>query len=112
MNRRVSVVAVMWIWLCGATLAWAEDSILEQIPSDALAVVVINDLSDLSSKIEKVAKQINAPAAPPLLMLKTLTGIQEGLDESGSVALAILPAEGAPAALVRAWVEKWETSQQ
>ena len=100
MNRRVKVAAAMWIWLCGAALVWAEDSILEQIPHDALAVVVINDLSDVSAKIEKIAKQINAPAAPPLLMLKTLTGIQEGLDESGSVALAILPAEGAPAAVV------------
>lgn len=100
MKRRLTSIAILWVWLFGAMLAWAEDSILEQIPDDALAVVVINDLTDLSGKIEKLAKQVNAPAPPPLLMLKSLTGIQEGLDETGSVALAILPADGAPAAAV------------
>lgn len=83
MNRRVVVATTMWIWLCGTALLWAEDSVLEQIPDDALAVVVVDDLTDLSTKIEKVSKQIQVPAPPPLLMLKTMTGIQEGMDESG-----------------------------
>ena len=75
-----------------------EPSALKLVPEDALAVVVFNRLDKVDEQIGKLAKETQFPAPTLLPMIKMVTGIQEGLDEHGSAALALMPAEEADAA--------------
>ncbi len=83
-----------------AATAPAPRELLEAIPADAAAFLVVRDAKALSDKLVTFARQLGLPVGPegpirtPMTMFKEHTGLDEGLIESASVALAALPAEG------------------
>jgi hypothetical protein len=91
--RNVLFLAVS---LLAATIARAAD-VLESIPDTALAVVIVNHAEEMSDKIDRLAKQVHAPAVSVLTTIKLQAGMHEGLDDKGTVALALLPAKDAAA---------------
>ncbi|HEY5314034.1 MAG TPA: hypothetical protein VIK18_16000 [Pirellulales bacterium] len=84
--------------LCGCILlvsasslrADAETELFEVVPDSALGVVVVNRLKDTSERLEKLGHnlQIGIPSSP-LGFAKALAGITQGVDERGSVAIAL-----------------------
>jgi len=103
--RRLTTAAMFFTALAFATRIQAQadsaatvDPVLKAIPDDALAFAMINDLAKTDSSISKLATLVQAPAPSGLSMLKSMAGIQEGFDENGSAAIALMPdksAEGA-----------------
>ena len=90
-------------WLGGfaraADSAGASDlSVLKAIPEDAFAVVVVAHLDKADEQIGKLTQEMQIPAPPVLQMLKARAGVQEGLDEHGSAAMAFLPTDDGGAA--------------
>ncbi len=66
---------------------------LKLVPKDALGFVVVNRLGETSDKLAALAKQFGAKApATPLEMVKQHLGVQKGLDDKGSLVVALLPA--------------------
>lgn len=69
--------------------------VLDIVPANAWAAVVVRDLRALNNKIVAVGKDLGVPIGPgtmvgdPLTMLKGFLGAVEGLDEKGSVALVV-----------------------
>ena len=66
---------------------------MKLVPEDALAVVVFNRLDKVDEQIGKLAKETQFPAPTLLPLLKMVTGIQAGLDDKGSAALALMPGD-------------------
>jgi hypothetical protein len=94
-------MSVIWsrIWLrafCGLLLACsaavaAADDVLKLVPDNALGVVVVNRISETNDKIRSLALQLKVPPFDLLSTAKLTLGLQESLDEKGSVALAAVP---------------------
>ena len=74
---------------------------LNQVPVDANAVVVINNVHGLSTKLSNMVTRLNVPIpVPPDLagyLLRNL-GITEGFDQESSAALVVMKPAGADAA--------------
>jgi hypothetical protein len=106
--RMIGTMLVLSIAICFATTIRAADSdgpasklpVLELVPEDALAIVLFNHLDKVDEQIGKLAHETQIPTPTLLPLLKTLTGIHEGLDEHGSVVLALMPADAAGAASI------------
>ncbi len=72
-------------------------AILQTIPKDVTAVLVVRNLTELDGKIvafsEKVGFPLGTPNSPfprPLQWIKDSMGISEGIDDNGSLAIAVL----------------------
>ncbi len=61
------------------------------MPEDAYGFAVIRNLGELDKKITNVAQAVQVPAPPALMTLRGMLGIQEGLDEKGTIVVAIVP---------------------
>jgi hypothetical protein len=81
----------MAFWLA-TSLGLAADP-LTVIPDDALGVAVINNLADTSSRILKLTEKMQLPVPELLPMAQLYTGAQQGLDDKGSLAAALFPAQ-------------------
>ena len=88
-RRALSVVLTL---LLTAVAARAE-SVLQAIPTDALGFAVAKNAADLDAKIQKLGARLQVPMPGPLATMKMLGGIQQGLDDQGSLAVAVMPAE-------------------
>ena len=77
----------------GSLSARPESEVLKVVPDSALGVVVFNRLKDTSDRIEALGKnlQFRIPSSP-LGFLKALAGVSEGIDEQGSMAIALFSA--------------------
>jgi len=74
---------------------------LEVIPDDVIGYALINGLEQVNDKIQAVAKKAQTPLPlSPLGFLKTLVGIDKGINERGTVALAGLDNEEEPIPLL------------
>ncbi|MDZ4819742.1 MAG: hypothetical protein SGJ20_12305 [Planctomycetota bacterium] len=73
--------------------AWAE--IVQLIPEDAAAFLLIKDPTAAEAKAKLVGKQLGFPVPNLLELVKQATRAFEGVDESGSIAVLCLPTEGA-----------------
>ncbi len=93
MVRRRSVGLALVLWLLAASLVQAAADPLSVIPSDALGVVVINNLADTSARIQKLTEKMQIPVPELLPMAQLYTGAQQGLDDQGSLAAAIFPGD-------------------
>ncbi|MBN1491167.1 MAG: hypothetical protein JXA69_14735 [Phycisphaerae bacterium] len=96
-NRLILALIVLGSCLSVAWAAPAEPrSVLDAIPSDAWAAVIVRDLKGLNDKVIEVGQQLGLPIGPgtmagdPLMMAKGMLGIMEGLNDNGSVALVLL----------------------
>jgi len=57
----------------------------------------VNKLNSADAKISKLAQAVQAPAPPVLMLLKQMTGVQDGLDESGTAMIVVMPGKDADA---------------
>ena len=96
-NRLILALLVLGSCLSVAGAAPAEQkTVLDVIPSDAWAAVIVRDLKGLNDKVIGVGQQLGLPIGPgtmagdPLMMAKGMLGIMEGLNDNGSVALVLL----------------------
>jgi hypothetical protein len=76
------------VWLLAAAIALAADP-LSVIPESALGVAVINNLSDVSAKIQKLTDKMQLPVPELLPMAQLYTGAQQGVDDKGTLAAAM-----------------------
>ena len=108
--RSIQAALVLAVLSCvagPARVAAAESdlAVLKVIPEDAYAVVVVTHLDKADEQISKLAQEMQIPAPPVLQMLKARAGVQEGVDDHGSAAMAFLPGDnGSAAALPVAFV--------
>jgi len=73
-----------------AAMAAAED-VLKLVPDNALGAVVVNRVGETNEKLRALALRLKVPPFDFLSTAKLTLGLQEGLDEKGSVALAAVP---------------------
>jgi hypothetical protein len=71
--------------------AQSTEAVLKLVPDSALAVTVVNHLETTSSLIEKLGIELKLGAPNPLSLIKAFGGITDGLDDKGTVVLALLP---------------------
>ncbi len=64
---------------------------LAVVPENVIAFGVIRHLGELDEKIGTLARDLQVPAPGALMMVRTLAGIQEGLDEKGPLVVAFVP---------------------
>lgn len=70
---------------------------LEVIPDDAIGYVLINNAEQLNDKIQAMAKKMNTPLPlSPLGLVKTLVGVEKGINEKGAFAIALLDDDDEP----------------
>jgi hypothetical protein len=84
---------------------------LDVLPDGLFGFAVVRNLGELDAKISGLAQDLQVPAPGALMLVRTLSGIQEGLDEKGSLVVAILPAEeeqGPPVAVLFAPVSDYQ----
>lgn len=73
-----------------AAMAAAED-VLKLVPDNALGAVVVNRVGETNEKLRALALRLKVPPFDLLSTAKLTLGLQEGLDEKGSIALAAVP---------------------
>ena len=89
------------VWVCpvaraaDTAKAGAGLAVLKVVPEDAWSVVVVSRLDKADEAIDRLSQETQAPPPQLLKMFKTMAGIQEGLDEQGSAAFALMPSEEA-----------------
>ena len=106
--QRLATAAIFFtaVALAGSVRAQTDptpwtDSVLKAIPDDALGFVLVKNLRQTDRAISKLAAMVQAPVPSVLSLFKLQAGIQEGLDENGSAAVALLPgSEGKPLPVV------------
>jgi hypothetical protein len=74
-----------------ATSAWAAEDVFHVIPSDALAFGAANRIAETSGKVQKIAKQVGAPAVSVLDLAKAFTGATKGIDDARAAAFVVMP---------------------
>lgn len=84
--RAISCLLVV----CSAAFAAADD-VLKLVPDNALGVVVVNRVGATNEKLKALALRLNVPPFDVLSTAKLTLGLQDSLDEKGSVALAAVP---------------------
>ena len=87
--------ALLLILILGslATRTGAEE-VTEHLPSNALGLVVAQDLEQVDAKVQQFCELFSIEGIPsPLMFLSFATGLKEGLDRNGDVMLALLPGE-------------------
>jgi hypothetical protein len=90
--QRGAIVAVATLFLCAG---FVRAQVLDQVPSNALVVLKVNNLKATSDKIAKLAQDLGIaaflPAAgDPLGALQVETKMQKGIDLSGEMAFVML----------------------
>jgi len=84
--------AALGLGLLVASVAQAQQSILELIPEEALGFGVLNRLSQTDGKMANLVKVTGVPiSGSPLETAKLFGKVEKGLDEKGSVALVAMP---------------------
>jgi len=90
LNRVMAVAALATAGLCGGLRA----QVLDQAPSSAVGVFEVKNLQSLSDKVAKFAKslgvdQFQPKFADPLGSLIDETGLKEGVNKNGDMAIAM-----------------------
>lgn len=87
-----NVLLVVALLLSPAVLAAAD--ITDHLPDSTLGYVAIRNMESMNSKTEKLFSKFDVPLPTPLFVLKTIGGLDKGLDLKGDILLALLPVEG------------------
>src|SRR5512146_2032973 len=67
-------------------------AVLGQLPGDSQAVIVVNNVKDLGTKISNLAVRANLPfRGDPIASVTQMVGITKGFEPNASAALALLP---------------------
>lgn len=92
MKRRmiwVSALAVCMVFY-GATASRAAENVLSVVPDGVLGVVTINNVQQANGKIARLAEQMQQPVPDLLALARMTSGLKEGVDPQGTLALAVL----------------------
>ncbi|MBI2479770.1 MAG: hypothetical protein HYV60_14390 [Planctomycetia bacterium] len=71
----------------------AAEEVVQQIPSNALAYVVVKNLQNISGEVDQTAQRMQLPAPNLLALAKTRLGSAQGVVETGDLALVLLSQE-------------------
>src|SRR6476469_5306660 len=97
--RKLGVAAVVALAMFIATAASAQ--VLTMVPGDAMVVIKIKNMQDVSAKVAALSQQwglanIRPELNDPLGTLLTVGGLGPGINKNGEAAVAIMkPAPGA-----------------
>ncbi len=75
-----------------ANIAEARD-VFKAIPRDAIAFATFSRLAETDARVQQLAGELKLPRIQAMELLKTAAGVKEGIDEKGTAALVIFPAE-------------------
>lgn len=97
--KRVFRPAIAAFVLLAVFIGHARAQVLEQVPSDALVVLRVKNLQDVSNKVATLANQWGLTEmvpnlADPLASFQEETKIQNGLNKDGDAAFAFLDPKG------------------
>ncbi len=95
-QRGLATLSILLALLSTSALVEAREGILTVIPDDAIGFAVVHDLAATSSSIGEVAKLVQAPAPDLLSMAKAMSGVSQGVDEQGDLALVVTSIEPTP----------------
>ena len=93
MIRRFAVAAflIACVLCLSSSLALAAEDVLKLVPDAASGFLLINQPGATDAKLQGLAREMAIPLPPPLMMLKMQSGIKEGMDEKGTIAVVVLP---------------------
>ncbi len=95
LSKSVAVVSLFAVVMLVPALGMA--GVMEVVPDDALAFVVVNDIVKTNVKISALAKQLEIPIPNLLETAKLMTGAVKGIDEKRPFGFALMPGEDADA---------------
>jgi hypothetical protein len=86
-------VMLVAMWMMFSSSA-AHAQVLQNVPNDAVLVVKIRNLQDVSTKVAALAQQLgiagmNPAMADPLAAVQAQSGVQNGLDKNGDLAIFV-----------------------
>lgn len=81
--------------LVAVSPSFAADDALQRVPEDAWGFLVVNDLEAVNHKLDRVFRSLEIAFPSPLTFAKLVTGINDGLNTSGRLVVALLPSDGA-----------------
>ncbi len=87
----MSVLTLTFGILLGFARATQAADVLDEVPRDALGVVVVRDLSQSDAKAAKLLTALGTKLPGPLAMLQSIAGIETGLDDKRDLLLVLLP---------------------
>ena len=90
MEHRILRLIVLMLLLTAPGVARAGE-ILQEVPNDSLGVVIVHRLVDFDAKAKWLSLELRNSAFSPLVFLKTVTNVQDGLDQDGDFMLAVYP---------------------
>ena len=98
MKRTLCIVLTLacLIPLFAPAAAWAEaNELLNAVPGQAWGMISVRSLAELDKKLVNLGQAVNAPTAgmSPLAMAKGVLGLLAGVNDSGGLALVIMPFE-------------------
>ncbi|MGD9634700.1 MAG: hypothetical protein AB7G28_16910 [Pirellulales bacterium] len=86
----------------------AAESIRGAIPADALGFAAVHNLAEAMQRFGDVAKLVGAPAPDLLSLLKDKSGLGQGLDDQGDLAIVLVSFDAAPRAVLLVPVANFE----
>lgn len=99
--KRNHAIAFSCLVLLNTVFANAAENVLQAIPDSALAVGYVKGVQHANEQISKVAGLVSPDAPDALEAAMSASGIREGLDKQGMMAVAVLPRnDAAPAAVM------------
>lgn len=95
MKRLRCISAAVMVALVISAMPAAAQQVTEQVPSEALVVIKIRNLQDVSKKMAALAQQfgiaaMNPAASDPLGAFQQQTGISQGLNANGDAAIIFM----------------------
>jgi hypothetical protein len=92
-----AVMALIALAVPAPLYARIEADVLKVVPDSALGVLVVNRLKETSDRIEKLGRDLQVAVPSPLAFAKGLSGVTHGVEETGSLAIALFSGgEGKP----------------
>jgi hypothetical protein len=93
--HRGLLASVAWLLAASMVSAQSAEDAVKAVPSGALGFVVINNIGEVSKKVDALAKRVGNPLPFTLLdKFKTDTGIDKGLNTDGSAMVVFLMSGG------------------
>src|SRR5215204_2363702 len=93
-TRRWLAVPVLIVAMLMTMSSAASAQVLQNVPNDAVLVIKIKNLKDVSTKVAALAQQLgvaglNPAMADPLAAVQQKSGITNGLDQNGDIAIYV-----------------------
>lgn len=90
MRRHRFLVGAVAILLAAAAVADSAE-VLQQVPRDALGLIVVRNLAEFDANAGRVLGAFGSRVPGPLALLKSIAGIHAGLDERRDLMIVLLP---------------------